>query len=271
MNSEESSSATQAHNRRAWDNRVKSNDRFTRPAADEDFIDPLKTVDAVGWLGGNIRDRRLLCLAAGGGRQGPLYAAAGAQVTVVDISPEMLQLDREVAGERKLNLQTVQTSMDDLTMFGAGEFDIVIHPVSTCYIPDIGAAYQQVARVTRSGGIYVSQHKQPVSLQADLDASASGYELVEPYYRQGPLPQTSRSRLREQGTLEFLHRWEQMLGGLCRAGFVIEDLIEPFHADRDAAVGEFGHRCSYVAPYVRIKARRVNSQKAGLQAEILIR
>ncbi len=271
MNPEESSPATHAHNRRAWDERVKSNDRFTRPANDEDFIDPLKTVDGLGWLGGDIRERRLLCLAAGGGRQGPLYAAAGAHVTVVDISPEMLQLDREVAGERKLNLRTVQTSMDDLTMFGAGEFDIVIHPVSTCYIPDLGAVYQQVARVTRSGSIYVSQHKQPVSLQADLDASASGYELVEPYYRQGPLPQTSRSRLREQGTLEFLHRWEQMLGGLCRAGFVIEDLIEPFHADSEAALGEFGHRCCYIAPYVRIKARRVNGPKAAIQGEILIR
>ena len=61
---------------------------------------------------------------------------------------------------------------------------------------------------------------------------------------------------REAGTLEFLHRWEELLGGMCRAGFAIEDVIEPVHADEAAEIGSFGHRSRYVAPYVRIKARR---------------
>src|SRR6266850_4305975 len=122
---------TAAHNRRAWDAMAAKGQRFTRAAADEDFANPLATVDQVGWLGGDIRGKRLLCLAAGGGKHGPLYAAAGAIVTVVDLSPAQLELDREVATERRLELKTVAASMDDLTMFGAGEFDIVIQPVST--------------------------------------------------------------------------------------------------------------------------------------------
>src|SRR4029450_12084334 len=117
-----------AHNRRAWDERVREGECFTRPARDEDFADPLKTVDGLGWLDGDIRGRRLLCLAAGGGKHGPLYAAAGASVTVVDIRHAMLELDRQVAAERKLDLRTVLTSMDDLAAFHSGEFDIVIHP-----------------------------------------------------------------------------------------------------------------------------------------------
>jgi hypothetical protein len=64
---------------------------------------------------------------------------------------------------------------------------------------------------------------------------------------------------REPGTLEFLHRWEELLGGMCRAGFVIEDLIEPLHADAQAEIGSFAHRSQYVAPYVRIKARRATA------------
>ncbi len=257
MSEGDSFSVTDDHNRRAWDDMVRSRDRFARPAKDEDFADPLKTVDGPGWLGGDIRGKRLLCLAAGGGRQSALYAAAGAAVTVVDISLGMLQLDREVATQRKLDVRTVQTSMDDLSMFAEGEFDIVIQPVSTCYVPKIGPVYRETARVTRIGGLYVSQHKQPVSLQADVKPSARGYELTETYYRSGPLPGVAGSRLREEGTLEYLHRWEDMVGGLCRAGFVIEDLIEPLHASPDASPGEFGHRSAYVAPYVRIKARRV--------------
>src|SRR6202008_505809 len=105
--------------------------------------------------GGNICGKTLLCLAAGGGKHGPLYAAAGAIVTVVDLSPAQLELDRVVAAQRRLELRTVEASMDDLGMFVAGEFDIVIHPVSTCYLPEIGPVYQQVARVTRPGGLYV--------------------------------------------------------------------------------------------------------------------
>ena len=41
-----------------------------------------------------------------------------------------------------------------------------------------------------------------------------------------------------------------------QAGFVIEDLVEPRHARADAEHGSFAHRSLYVAPYVRIKARR---------------
>src|SRR6187455_1346257 len=150
-----------AHNRRAWDERVREGDCFTRPAKDQDFVDPLKTVDGLGWLGGDIRGKRLLCLAAGGGKHGPLYAAAGAQVTVVDISPAMLELDREVAAERGLKLRTVEASIDDLSALSPAEFDIVVQPVSTCYVPEIAPVYQAVARITRPGGLYISQHKTP--------------------------------------------------------------------------------------------------------------
>jgi len=78
--------------------------------------------------------------------------------------------------------------------------------------------------------------------------------------RTGPLPPVVGSPHREEGTLEYLHRWEDLLGGLCRAGFVIEDLAEPLHAVRDASRGSFAHRSQFVPPYVRIKARRTNNE-----------
>ncbi|HEV3417590.1 MAG TPA: class I SAM-dependent methyltransferase [Pirellulales bacterium] len=249
------------HNRRAWDSLVRQRQRFTRPADDADFANPLAAVDGNGWLGSSIVGRRVLCLAAGGGRQSALYSAAGAIVTVVDLSAEILALDRQVAAERGLDVQTVEASMDDLSMLPTSGFDIVIHPVSTCYVPDIATVYREVARVTIAGGLYISQHKQPASLQAGIAPSANGYELTEPYYRAGPLPAVEGSPHREPGTLEFLHRWEELLGGLCRAGFVIEDLIEPLHADAQAPVGAFAHRSRYVAPYVRIKARRIGASQ----------
>ena len=171
-------------------------------------------------------------------------------MTVVDISPEMLALDRQVAEERGLNIRVVEASMDDLSALAAGQFDIVIQPVSTCYVPDVTRVYREVSRVTAPGGLYLSQHKQPASLQADVYSSARGYELIEPYYRTGPLPAVVGSPHREEGTLEFLHRWEELIGGLCRAGFVVEDSLEPLHAEAQAQPGTFAHRSRYVAPYV---------------------
>lgn len=250
------------HNRRAWDDMVVKGQRFTRPAKDEQFIDPLPQVDPLGWLGGDIRGKRCLCLGAGGGKHGPIYASAGAIVTVVDISAGMLALDREVAAERGLELKTVEASMDAMPMLATSEFDIIVHPVSTCYVPDVLTVYREVARILRGGGLYISQHKSPTSLQADIKPATRGYELTEPYYRAGPLPAVLGSRHREEGTLEFLHRWEDLLGGMCRAGFVIEDLVEPMHASADAERGSFEHRSRYIAPYVRIKARRRGEAQA---------
>lgn len=257
------------HNRRAWDAMVRQKQRFARPARDSDFATTLKELDPCGWLG-DVRGKRCLCLAAGGGRQGPIYAAAGADVTVVDISSAQLELDREVAAERKLDLRTVHTSMDDLSMFRDGEFDLVIQPVSTCYVADIRQTYLAVSRVTRASGIYVSQHKQPISLQTGTQSVGNQFMLEEPYYRDGPLPPVKGSLHREEGTLEFLHRWDQLIGCLCRAGFVIEDLTEPLHAKPDAARDSFAHRSRYAAPYVRIKARRTGAASDTGKPSILL-
>jgi SAM-dependent methyltransferase len=247
---------------------VRRRQRFTRPIDDADFADPLAAADGAGWLNGGVAGLRVLCLAAGGGKQSALYAALGAEVTVVDLSPEMLALDRQVATERNLAIRTVEASMDDLSVFAPASFDVVVQPVSTCYVPDVLAVYREVARVTVGGGLYISQHKQPASLQAGIHPSAAGYELIEPYYRDGPLPAVEGSPHREPGTLEFLHRWEELLGGLCRAGFVIEDLLEPLHGDPNAAPGTFAHRSRYVAPYVRVKARRTGAASPQSAAKL---
>ena len=257
------------HNARAWDRLAREQAALTRPAQDDEFREPLRQVDPLGWLGGSIAGLRVLCLAAGGGKHSVLYAAAGARVTVVDISAEMLALDREVAIKRGLKVEAIQGSMDDLSMLPPASFDIVIHPVSTCYVPDVASVFAQVASVTRPRGLYVSQHKTPTSLQADVELQGSHYGLREPYYREGPLPSESPCRVRERGTHEFLHRWEQLIGGMCRAGFVIEDLVEPLHADDHADSGSFAHRSCYVAPYVRIKARRNSEQQRSSSIELV--
>lgn len=258
-----------AQNRQAWNQMVAGGHALTRPASEEELRQPLQTVDGVGWLGGNIRGWKVLCLAAGGGRHGPLYAAAGARVTVVDLSPAMLEVDRQVAAAHKLSVRTVETSMDELHIFHAGEFDLVIHPVSTCYLSSLSRLFPEIARVTRPGGLYISQHKQPINLQASLQTYTGQYVIEHAYYDRGPVPTaTQPSRLREPNTREFAHSWSSILAGICRSGFSIADVSEPDHSKPDSLPGSFGHRCHYIAPYIRLKA--VRNQFSGAFAPRVI-
>jgi SAM-dependent methyltransferase len=254
--------AVLVHNARAWDRLASGGAALARPAADEAFADPRTWLGSGGtagrnWLPDQFDGLEVLCLAAGGGKHGPLYAAAGAKVTVVDLSPAMLELDRQVARERRIDMEILQGSMDDLSMLAAGRYDLVIHPVSTCYVPDVRRVFTEVARVVRPGGRYVSQHKSPTSLQASIQPGAGGrYELLHPQSPCEPLPPQPPSRLREAGTQEFIHSLSALLGGICVAGFTIEDVCEPEHTQPAAAPGSFAHRAAFVPPYLRILARR---------------
>ena len=257
------------HNRRAWDRLASDGVPLARPAVDEAFDDPRRWLGSAGtaacaWLPERLDGLSVLCLAAGGGKHGPLYAAAGARVTVLDVSPAMLALDRAVARERRIDLDVVEGSMDDLSMFPGGRFDLVIHPVSTCYLPDVAPVFREVARVTRPAGLYVSQHKGPASLQAGLLPNDRGrYELEHPQKPGLPLPAAVPSRLREAGTREYLHPVADILGGICRAGFTIADVAEPDHAVPFAAAGSPGHRAAFLPPYLRVLARRATGSRSA--------
>lgn len=244
-------------NRAAWNRMAAGGSRFAKVASDEECRQPLATLDGRGWLPASVAGMQVLCLAAGGGWQSILYASAGAHVTVVDLSSEMLRQDVQEAARRNLSVRVIEASMDDLSMLAGESFDIVHQPVSTCYVPDLLPVYREIARVLRNRGLYISQHKQPTSLQIVECDPHERYVVGVPYYHHGPLPPVGDTSYREPGTTEFLHRWENLVGGLCRSGFVIEDLQEPCRAEARAPAGHFGHRGQFVAPYVRIKARRI--------------
>ena len=244
-------------NAAAWNHLVEQGSKFATVATDAEVANPLRVLDGRGWLPASVAGLNVLCLAAGGGWQSILYAAAGANVTVVDLSTAMLRLDEREARRRGYTIRAIEASMDDLQPLTEGFFDVVHQPVSTCYVPNIRAVYGEIGRVLRDGGLYISQHKQPASSQITHRTPQGQYVIGLEYYREGALPSTEDVSYRETGTTEYLHRWEELIGGLCQAGFALEDLSEPYRADRTAAIGHFGHRGRYTPPYVRLKARRL--------------
>ena len=96
-----------------------------------------------------------------------------------------------------------------------------------------------------------------MSLQIAERDRRDRYVIGVSYYHEGPLPPVTDESYREPGAMEYLHRWQELIGGLCRAGFVVEDLVEPKRGDPTATPGHFRHRGMWAPPFVRLKARRV--------------
>ena len=111
---------TRAYNRKAWDRQVAQGNPWTVPFGRE-RIEAARRGDlsvvligqtpAQDWLPDPIGGSEVLCLASGGGQQGPLLAAAGARITVFDNSPAQLARDREVSDEYDLGIRTVEGDM----------------------------------------------------------------------------------------------------------------------------------------------------------------
>ena len=80
-----------AHNRAAWDREVERGNEWTRPvgpdvtarARADDWSVVLIGYEPVprDWFPADIKGTAVLCLASGGGQQGPVLAAAGAHAT----------------------------------------------------------------------------------------------------------------------------------------------------------------------------------------------
>jgi SAM-dependent methyltransferase len=229
------------------------------PVAARAAIDPWLAEPAL------VAGSRLLMLAAGGGTHSLLHAMAGFEVTVVDRSARMLEHDERLAERFGLSIRTLQLSLDDLAPLSEASFDVVVQPVSSCYIVDLDAVYRQVARVLRPGGLYTVQHKQPASLQA-TGCPADRYCLTQPALSgQAVWRVSAQDQHLEPGTVEFIHPLERLLGGLCHAGFVIEDVVEPPRADAWAQPGSAAHRACYLPPYLKVKARRLASRDPNRQ------
>lgn len=244
-----------AHNAERWngmaqDRRFIGDEVVTDRAAAEDQLDP--------WLlAEGVAAKRVLCLAAGGGRHGPLLARAGAEVTVFDLSPAQLVIDQRLATANDLRLTTVLGSIDDLpAAFPSAAFDIVVQPVSSSYVRDLAPVHAGLAHVLRSGGVLVAQHKQPASLQAYAQRGPDAWSLQSFHIDGLPLPTVVGHEHREDGTQEFLHTLDVLVGGLCRAGFVIEDLSEPTLGDAWAPIDSAELRAAFLPPYLKLKARR---------------
>ena len=216
---------------------------------------PGRLLDPAGWFPWR-RLRTVLCLAAGGGQQGPLFASLGYEVTVVDLSPEQLDRDRATARRHGLKLDCVEADMQDLSALPRGSFDLVYQPVSSLYVPDIRQCYRAGGGRDQAGRAVLQR-----ALEPGPDAACRGRRWDGEAYRVALLPGTGPhpwppGELTEATCWHYIHSLEDMLGGLCDAGFAIVRFDERGQGEPGASPGSQEHLDCYLPAHFGILARR---------------
>ena len=235
------------HNRIAWDKQVESQNKWTVPVTEdvianakqghwEILLTPTRPIPR-GWFP-DLEGLDVLCLASGGGQQGPVLAAAGAKVTVFDNSPKQLEQDRLVAAHHALTVTTVEGDMADLSMFSDQSFDLIVHPVSNIFVPEIRPVWREAFRVLCRRGVLLAGITNPARYLFDDDlVDQTGILQVKnsiPYSDLTSLTTAERQQQIESGVpLEFSHTLEDQIGGQIDAGFLITGFYEDAYGEEE--------------------------------------
>ncbi len=238
-----------AYNREMWNKQVEYGNPWTIPVSPEVIAAARRGEWSVlltetkpvprDWFPADLHGVEVLCLACGGGQQGPIFAAAGARVTVFDNSPSQLAQDRLVAERDGLQIKTVEGDMRDLSMFADESFDLIFHPVSNVFVPEVRLVWREAYRVLRMGEALLAGFMNPAVYLFDYDEAEKGnmtarYRLP---FDATMISEDDRKRLfGDDSPLEFSHSLSDQIGGQLQAGFVLVDLYEDV---QNSAIGKW--------------------------------
>ena len=226
-------------NSRIWDKRAENNDRWSTVVTAEEvakarkgdwhiILTPEKPVPR-DWFPSEMKGLKVLCLASGGGQQGPILAAIGADVTVFDNSQGQLEKDRYVAKRDGLTINTVQGNMQDLSMFADASFDFIVHPWSNNYVDDILIVWKECSRVLKKGGTLLAGFGSPLEYIFDLKKFEKGELELKYSIPYADIDHQDDEAVRELSAEEGFswgHPVEEQIQGQISAGFVITGFYE---------------------------------------------
>lgn len=187
------------------------------------------------WLPQDIKGKNILCLASAGGQQAPVLAAAGANVTVYDISEQQLAQDQYVAKRDNLTLVTMQGDMADLSKISDNTFDYIINPISNLYIPDVNPVWRECYRVLCEKGVLLASFYNPILFVFDRDIALEQQGLTRPKYTipysdmDSLTQECYQEKIKKGEAVVFGHSLMDQINGQLEAGFKIAGFYEDEH------------------------------------------
>ncbi len=213
--------------RRWWDaDADEYQDEHGAFLGDVDFVwCPERLREADARLLGDVRGKRVLELGCGAAAGARWLDGQGAEVVGLDLSAGMLRHAREAAERSGVRVPLVQA--DALALpFADRAFDIVCTAFGAVpFVADSGAVMREVARVLRTGGLWVFSITHPMRWIFLDDPGEAGLTAVHPYFDRRPYVEQDAD-----GVPSYVEQ-HRTLGDRVRelvaAGFVLRDLVEP--------------------------------------------
>jgi SAM-dependent methyltransferase len=246
----------------AWDKHVEDGYEWTKPISHERYAEACGGTMKVyltptiptplSWFPKITAETKILGLASGGGQQGPIFQALGADVTIMDFSDRQLEMERFVADREAYSISIIKADMTEKFPFANESFDLIFHPISNCYVKEIQGIWDECFRVLKKGGFLLSGFVKEEHFLFDPD-----FQNEDVLISRHSLPYDSlrdfsgdelKNKIQKRETLVFSHTLTEQMGGQIRAGFAIHDLYE----DGDGG-GLFD---KYMNSYVATKAMK---------------
>ena len=172
-----------------------------------------------------LKGAAVLGLASGGGQQMPIFAALGANCTVLDYSKKQLESERMVAAREGYEIDVVHADMTKPLPFADESFDLIFHPVSNCYIEDVRHVWRECYRILKPGGRLMAGLDNGMQYLIDWDKTEIKYRL--PY---NPLKDKAlyEQALKENDGVQFSHTLDEQIRGQLQAGLQMMDVFEDY-------------------------------------------
>ncbi len=174
------------------------------------------------WFG-ELKGKKILGLASGGGQQMPIFAALGADCTVFDYSEHQLASERLVAEREGYSIEIIRGDMTKPLPFPDECFDLIFHPVANCYVKEVKPIWRECYRVLKSGGLLLSGVDYFINFIVDLDE-----KMIINHLPFDPLADEEQRRQLEicDDGMQFSHTLEEQINGQLEAGFTLLNLYE---------------------------------------------
>ena len=187
-------------------------------------------------LAGDVAGLRVLDVGCGQGLASRALAAAGAQVTGADVTPELVAAARRHEAAQPLGITYLESDAQDLAELPDEAFDLVTCQLALMDIPDLDATLAAVRRVLLPAGRFVAVLSHPCflapfALTIDTPEGVPG-RLVTRYldeeFWRSPNPDGVRRAGAHHRTLS------TYLNTFVRHGFSVEQVLEPAASGRYA-------------------------------------
>jgi len=234
-------------NAETWDLWAKNGCEWTLPISHEEYektsmdnfivyLTPCIPVPH-DWFG-DLKGKKLLGLASGGGQQMPVFSKLGAQCTIFDNSLSQLDKEKMVAQREGYEIEIIRGDMTKKLPFEDETFDLIFHPVSNCYVAEVEPIWKECFRVLKKGGRLLSGFDNGMNFLFEDDDPLRVVNKLP--FNPLTMPQERYEAMARNGeAIQFSHSLEEQIGGQLKAGFTLKALYEDRDRPGGAEIGKY--------------------------------